>query len=312
MKTMKASRIHAYGGPEVLVYEDAPRPEPAKGEVLVRVHAAGVNPFDWKVRAGYLKESIPYALPLIPGWDLSGVVEAVGPGVRSWKAGDAVYAMADARKNGAYAEYIAVEEGLLSPKPKSQDHIHAAAVPLSGLTAFHALFIFGALQKGQRVLIHGAAGGVGGYAVQLAKWKGAYVIGTASAANQDLMEDLGVNEGLDYAAADFSKQVKDVDLVLDTVGGETRDRSFAVLKKGGILASTVGQPSVEMAKASGVQVKAVNNQPNPEVLRELGKLLDGGKLMAPVETILPLSEARKAHELIQTGHARGKIVLRTI
>jgi NADPH:quinone reductase-like Zn-dependent oxidoreductase len=258
---MKASRIHAYGGPEVLAYEDAPRPEPAKGEVLVRVHAAGVNPIDAKIRAGYLKEHIRYALPAILGWDLSGVIEAVGPGVKAWKAGDAVYAMGDVTRNGAYAEYATIDEGLLAPKPKSQDHIHAAAVPQAGLMAFHALFIFGTLQKGQKVLIHGAGGGVGSFAVQLAKWKGAYVIGTASRNNQDLLKDLGADEAIDYTAADFRTKVKDVDLVLDTVGGETQEKSFAVLKRGGTLVSTLGQPSIEKAGAAKVTAKAVNNQP---------------------------------------------------
>ena len=312
MADMKAIRIHAYGGPEVLVYEDAPRPVPGTGEVLVRVHAASVNPLDWKIRAGHLKDYIPYTFPLIPGWDLSGVVDSVGPGVAAFKVGEEVFAMADVQRNGAYAEYIVVEAGLLATKPKSLDHAHAAAVPLAALTAWHGLFEFAELKSGQRILIHGASGGVGSFAVQLAKWKGAYVIGTTSSQNLDLVRSLGANEVIDYTAGPFEKSLKDIDVVFDTVGGEIQDRSWQVLKTGGVLVSTMGQPSAEKAGRHGVVGKAINNRPDSGILTELAKLLDKGTIKVIVEMQLPLAEARKAHEASQSGHTRGKIVLLTV
>jgi NADPH:quinone reductase-like Zn-dependent oxidoreductase len=312
MPTMKAVRMHAYGGPEVLQYEDAPRPEPAAGEALVRVHAAAVNPVDWKVRAGHLKGFLDYPLPLIPGWDLSGVVEAIGPGVARWKKGDEVYSRPDLRRNGAYAEYIAVRETELGPKPKSLDHTHAAAIPLAALTAWQALFDAAGLEAGQRVLIHAAAGGVGTFAVQLAKWKGAYVIGTASERNRQFLRHLGADETIDYNETRFEDVVRDVDVVLDSMAGETRDRSWQVLKKGGILVTILGSASAEDAAAHGMRQAGVFVQPNPTQLEELARLVDSGKLRPVIEAILPLTEARKAHEMNATLHTRGKIVLRVI
>jgi NADPH:quinone reductase-like Zn-dependent oxidoreductase len=307
MPNMKAVRIHAYGGPEVLKYEDVPRPAPGPKEVLVRVHAASINPVDWKIRAGYMKEYLPLAFPAILGLDISGVVESVGAEVRTFKAGDAVYAMCDGSKGGGgYAEYIALKEDTLAPKPKSLDHTKAAAIPLAGLTAWHGLTETGALKAGQRVLIHGAAGGVGSFAVQIAKAMGAYVIGTAQARNQSLLRELGADQAIDYTAVPFDKAVSDVDLILDTVGGETEKRSWAVLKKGGLLASTVSQAA---SPIPGVTGKYIANRPNGQGLRELAKLVEAGKLRPIVETLLPLAETRKGHELSQTGHVRGKIVL---
>lgn len=310
MPDMKAVRIHAYGGPEALVYENAPRPSPEQGEVLVRIHAGAVNPVDWKIRAGYMKDFMPISFPAILGMDLSGVVEAVGPGVKLFKAGDEVYAMANMKKGGTYAEYIAIEEGILAIKPSSLDHVHAAAIPLAGLTAYHGLFEVGNLKSGQKVLIHGAAGGVGAFAVQLAKWKGAHVIGTASTRNLAFLRELGVEQAIDYTAKPFEKGLSDVDLVIDTVGGETQQRSWRVLKKGGILASTVGEPPVPADAPQNAVAKAIQNRPNAEALKVLANLANTGKLLAFVETELSLRDARKAHELNQTGHTRGKIVLR--
>jgi NADPH:quinone reductase-like Zn-dependent oxidoreductase len=309
MADMKAVRMHAYGGPEALVYENAPRPEAAQGEVLVRVHAAGVNPIDWKIRAGYLKEHMPYKLPLIPGWDVSGVVEAVGPGVTAFKRGDEVYAMANVQRNGAYAEYMVVEAPLLAAKPKKLDHIQAAAVPLAALTAWHGLFETVGMKRGLRILVQGAAGGVGSFAVQLAKWKDAYVIGTSSGRNLDLVRSLGADEAVDYSKGPLEKAVNDVDVVFDTVGGEAQDQAWKVLKKGGLMASTVGQPPQDKAASRGAIAKAIMNRPDAEALAELAKLLDGGKIKAEIGTRLPMAEARKAHEISQSGHARGKIVL---
>ncbi len=312
MKTMKVVRIHAYGGPEVLKYEDALRPELTSGELLIRVHAVGVNPVDWKIREGYLKHRLNHSLPLILGWDFSGVVEATGPGRGRMKVGDEVYSRPDISRNGAYAEYIVVRESEVALKPKSIDHIHAAAIPLAALTAWQSLFDAAGLGAGQTVLIHAAAGGVGSFAVQLAKWKAAYVIGTASKRNQDFVRDLGTDETIDYETARFEDVVHDVDIVFDTIGGDTQKRSWKVLKKGGILVSIVGPPSAQEAAAHGVREAAVFVQPSAMQLAEIGTLIDSGRLKPAVETVLPLSEARRAHELSQTGHTRGKIVLRVV
>ncbi len=312
MKTMKAIRFHSYGGPEVLAYEDAPRPTPGSGEVLVRVHAAGVNPVDWKVREGYLKEMLHHTLPLIPGWDVSGVVEAAGPGATRFKAGDEVFSRPDIQRNGTYAEYLVIRETEIAPKPKSIDHIHAAAIPLAGLTAWQSLIGAAGLTAGQRVLIHAAAGGVGGYAVQLAKWRGAHVIGTASEKNLDYLRGLGADEVIDYGRVPFEKAAGKVDVVFDTIGGETQERSWQVLKPGGILVSILGPPPPEKAEAHGVRQAFVFVQPDAEALAQLADLVDAGKLRPCVEKVLPLAEARRAQELSQTGHTRGKIVLRVI
>lgn len=307
---MKAVRIHRYGGPEVLKYEEAPRPRLRSGQILVRVHAAGVNPVDWKIREGHLKRSL--RLPLIPGWDFSGVVESTTPRITRFKRGDEVYGRPDISRNGAYAEYIAVRESEVALKPKSIDHIHAAAIPLAALTAWQSLFDAAQLKSGQSVLIHGAAGGVGSFAVQLAKWKGAHVIGTASQRNLEFLRELGAEETIDYQTARFEDVVRDVDVVLDTIGGDTQKRSWNILKKRGMLISIVSPPSPEEAVAHGVLQASVFVQPNLEQLTEIANLVDSGKLRSVVETVLPLSEARRAHQLSQTGHARGKIVLRVV
>jgi NADPH:quinone reductase-like Zn-dependent oxidoreductase len=310
MQTMKAVRIHKYGGPEVLKYEDAPRPKPQVREVLVRVHAAGVNPIDWKVREGEMKDLWPHTFPLILGWDLSGVVEELGKAVSQFKIGDEVYGLPDPTRGGAYADYIVVRESELALKPKSLHHIRAAAVPLAALTAWQSLFDAGRLQPDQHVLIHAGSGGVGHFAVQLAKWKSAYVFATASTKNQDLLRKLGVDEPIDYTKQRFEDVARNIDIVLDTIGGETQERSWSVLKKGGILASLVEPPSVEKAKELGVRATFVASHPNGAQLAEITKIIEAGRLAPVIDRILPLSEARRAHELSQSGHTHGKIVLR--
>ena len=307
---MKAVRVHEYGGVDVLRLEDAPRPDPGPGEVLVRVHAAAVNPVDWKVRAGYLREWMKYKLPMIPGWDFSGVVESAGPGADGWRAGMEVYARPDLSRDGAYAEYIAVRESEIAAKPKSVDHVQAAAIPLAALTAWQALFDAGGLRAGQRVLIHAAAGGVGHFAVQLAKWKGAFVAGTASARNHDFLRQLGADQLIDYTSVRFEDVARDFDVVLDTLAGETRSRSWGVLKKGGILVTVLGQPSQEDAKAHGVRAAGIFVQPNPKQLAEIATLVDSRKLKPNIDGVFPLAEAAKAHALGETNHVRGKLVLR--
>jgi NADPH:quinone reductase-like Zn-dependent oxidoreductase len=316
MATMKAVRIHAYGGPEVLRHEDAPVPEPRQGDVLVRVHAAGVNPVDWKARQGYLRQMIDYPLPMIPGWDVAGVVERLGPGAQGFAVGDEVFARPDLSRDGAYAEYLAVRATELARKPRTLDFVQSAAVPLAALTAWQALFeapapfVSAAVQRGQTVLVHAGAGGVGTFAIQLAKWRGARVVTTASGKNAAFLRDLGADEVVDYAKTRFEDAVRGVDAVFDTVGGETQARSWKVLKPGGVQVSIVGRPSEEEAKAHGARAAYVFVQPDAAQLAEIARLLDAGTLKAIVSEVLPLAEARRAHELSQAGHVRGKLVLR--
>lgn len=309
-QTMKAIQIHNYGGPEVLKYEDVPRPQPGKGEVLIRVHAASVNPIDWKVRAGYMKDFLPHSFPLILGWDVSGVIEEAGSNVSQLKKGDEVYSLPDHTRNGGYAEYIVVRESEVALKPNALHHIRAAAVPLAALTAWQALFDTAQLQPGQCVLIHGAAGGVGHFAAQLAKWKGAHVIGTAAVNNHEMLYELGADELIDYITQRFEDVARNVDVVLDTIGGDTQERSWKVLKKGGTLVSLVQAPSEEKGNQDGARGIRLGARPDGQELAEIAKIIDAGKLAPVLDRILPLTEARRAHELSQSGHIHGKIVLR--
>jgi NADPH:quinone reductase-like Zn-dependent oxidoreductase len=310
MANMQAVRFHAYGGPDVLVVEEAPRPQPGAGEVLIRVQGAGVNPLDWKARAGHVKEWLQHRLPLIPGWDVSGVVEAVGEGVSAFKSRDRVYGMLNFKLDGAYAEYVVAKAGILAPPPSLIDGIRAGAVPLAALTAWQALFDVAGLSYGQSVLIHAAAGGVGHFAVQFAKWKGARVIGTASAENIGFLQELGAAEAIDYKATRFEEAVREVDVVLDPLGGDTQRRSWQVLKKGGILVSTLGISSPEAAREHKVRGEGVSVQPDSAQLSQIAALIDEGKVTPVVTAVLPLAEAARAHELSQAGHVRGKIVLK--
>jgi len=309
MATMKAIRLHSHGGPDVLVMEEMPRPQVGAGEVLIRVHAAGVNPLDWKVRAGHVRAWLEHSLPLIPGWDVSGVVEALAPDVTAFKIGDEVYGMLDFLRDGAYAEYVATRTLNLAFKPSSIDYTQAAAVPLASLTAWQSLFEVAGLKSGQTVLIHGAAGGVGHFAVQFAKWKEAKVIGTASAGNEDFLRELGADEVIDYRSTRFEKAVQDVDVVLDTIGGDTQQRSWQVLRKGGILVATLGISSPESAHDRGVRGEGIMVHPDAAQLTQIAALIDAGDLKPSATTILPLAEAARAHEVSQKGHVRGKIVL---
>jgi len=306
---MKAIRIHQYGGPEVLAQVEMQRPSPAANEILIKVKAASINPFDWKVRAGHMKDFLPLALPATLGADVSGTVEEVGPGAARFKRGDEVYASLGL-EGGGYAEYTVAKETIVAGKPSTLDHVHAAAVPVAGLTAWQALFEVAQLRAGQKVLIHGAAGGVGIFAVQFAKERGAYVIGTASSKNQAFLRELGVDKVIDYQQTRFEDVVHDADVVLDTIGGDTQERSFKALKKGGILVSIVQPPSEELAAKYGVRAVFYGGHPSSSDLAEIGRLIDSGKAKVVIETVLPLVEARRAHELSQSGHARGKIVLK--
>jgi NADPH:quinone reductase-like Zn-dependent oxidoreductase len=258
-----------------------------------------------------MKDHIPLPLPFIPGWDVSLVVEAVDSGTTKCEKGDEVYTRLDVTAHGfgAYAEYVVVKDIETALKPKSIDHVHAATIPVGAVTAWRALFDAAGLKEGQKILIHGAAGGVGSFAVQLAKWKGAYVIGTASTRNQAFLRQLGVDEPIDYEKTEFEDVVHDVDVVFDAIGGDTQKRSWKTLNRGGILVSIVGLPSEDEAANHGVRSAFVSAQGGSSLLAELATLVDSGKIRPMVETVMPLSEARHAHELNETGHARGKIVL---
>ena len=313
LQIMKAVRTHNYGGPEVLKYEDTPRPQVvAPTEMLIRVHAAGLNPVDSAIRDGQVKEIFPVKFPWIPGSDVSGVVEEVGGNVTRFKTNDEVFALLNPAKGGAYAEYVVVRESDVALKPKSLQHIRAAAIPVAAITAWNALFETGQLQAGQRVLIHGGAGGVGHFAVQLSKRKGAHVIATASAKNHELIFELGADEVIDYHAQKFENVARNVDIVLDTIGSDTQERSWKVLKKGGILVSIVQPPSEEMAKAVSARGAMLQSRPDGAKFAEIAKIFDSGNLAPVIDRILPLSEARRAQELSQSGHTRGKIVLRVV
>jgi NADPH:quinone reductase-like Zn-dependent oxidoreductase len=303
-KTMKAVQIHAFGGPEVLRYEDVPLPKPKPNEILVRVRAAGVNPVDWKIREGHLSGS----LPMIMGVDFSAVVESVGSGVTKFRPGDAVFGQV-ADESGSYAEYALTMESYLARKPEGLDDIRAAALPVAGLVAWQALFDTAKLTSGQTALIHGASGGVGRFAVQFAKCKGARVIGTASGDHVGQVRQLGADEVIDYRKTKFEEVAREVDVVLDTVGGETQERSWKVLKRGGVLVSLVQPPSAEKAAAQGARGFIVYQKGNGEQLATIADLVTKGKVKVNVETVLPLQEARKAQEMSQSGHAGGKIVL---
>jgi NADPH:quinone reductase-like Zn-dependent oxidoreductase len=310
---MKAIRIHGRGGPERLVYEDVPQPHPGQGEVLVRVYATGVIASELSWDETYeTKAGSKRVLP-IPGRDLSGVVEEVGPGTPTLTKGSQVYAMTGYGRDGAEAEFTIALPSELAPKPRTLDYVQAAAVPLTALTAWQALFDHASLVAGQTVLIHGAAGGVGVFAVQLAHWAGAHVIATASARNRDFLHELGANEVIDYTTTRFEDGVHDVDLVFDTVGGDTLQRSWQVIKPGGVLVTIVSpQPSFEKAKAHGIHPFWFIVEPNRDELIQVGTLIDSGHLRPIIDTVFPLSQARQAYEQGARGHTRGKIVLRVV
>lgn len=309
MATMKAVRIHEYGGPEVLTYQDVPVPAVADGEVLIRVYGAGVNPVDVAIRAGYMAEYLNVNLPLVLGCDVSGEIEALGANVTNFKKGDQVYARADVARDGAYGEYVVVRAADVAFKPKTLDHTTAGATPHAALSAWQTLVEAAGLTAGQTALIHGAAGGVGSFAVQFGKMRGARVIGTASQNHLDYVRELGADQVIDYNATRFEEAVRDVDVVLDLVGGETQERSWSVIKKGGALVSLVQPPSRQAAAAHGVHPHFIAVQAHGPQLAQVANAIDAGHIKTMVSQALPLSDARKAHELIQTRHTRGKIVL---
>ena len=303
---IKAIRFHEYGGSEKLVLETIPRPVPKANEVLIKVHFAGVNPVDWKFRAGYLKDFMPVQLPFVPGIDVSGTIEELGSEVKGLKKGQAVFGVA----NGAYAEYAIASANDITAKPDSLRFELAATLPVGALTAWQAVEDAG-IKAGQTVAVLGAAGGVGLFAVQFARAKGAKVIGTASSANLEYVKSLGAEKSVDYTKGPLETEIKNVDVVIDTVGGETLEKSYGLLTKGGVLVTMAGQVSEEKAKAHGV--KALSSRRGPtEKLKMIGEMAAAKTLRAEVGKIFPLAEARGAQDLSQTRHGRGRIVLRVL
>ena len=308
--TMKAVVIHEYGGPEVLKYEDVPQPEPKQDQLRIHVIAAGVNPVDGMIRSGMFDKEGPRAFPVILGGDISGVVERVGSNITKFKSGDPVFAYVSLDNSGGYAQYAVVTEREAAPKPKSLTYVEAAAVPIVALTAWQALIDTAKLKAGQTVLIHGGSGGVGSFAIQIAKAHGAKVIATASTANQELLKQLGADVAIDYTKQNFENVAKDVDVVLDSIGKDTLARSYGVVKKGGIIVSLVARPDPAELEKHGIRGEALSVDPNSDELSEIGKLIDEKKINVIVSQTFPLSEARKAQEQVATGHTRGKIVLK--
>ncbi len=310
MATMKAVRIHEFGGPDKLVYEDAPKPEAEDGKVLIKIAAAGINPVDSMIEAGKMEAMVTHALPLILGWDVAGTVEAVGPGVTSFKPGDAVFAYGDIRVNGAYAEYISLPAAIVCPKPQSLNFAEAGSIPLAGTTAWEALFEQANLQSGQTILVHGAGGAVGGFAVQFAKAKGATVFATATGDDVAYVQGLGADTVIDYKTEKFEDKAQSLDAVLDTLSGDTRARSWATLRDGGVLVSTLpGADAPADAAARGIVGKSFSAHPEGAHLAEIGGLVDAGKVKARVGAVLPLFEAKQAQEQAAGGHTQGKVVL---
>ena len=305
---MKAVVAHEYGAPQVLKFENVPRPEPREDEALVRVIASSVNPADPLTLSGKYAREFGTHLPLIPGYDIAGVVEKTGANVTKLKVGDAIYGYPTF--GGGWADYVTVKEYEVAAKPKSLNFVETAAVPMGALTAWQALIDVAKLHAGQTILIHGGSGGVGNFAVQIAKARGAHVIATASTANQDLLKQLGADVAVDYTKTKFEDVARNVDAVLDPVGKETLARSYGVVKRGGIVMSLVALPDrAELAKR-GIHGAAISVHPDAGDLAEIAALIDAGKIKPIVTQILPLSEAITAQQQAATHHTRGKIVLR--
>ncbi len=308
--TIKAIVVHEFGGPEVLKYEDVPKPEPKENEVLIRVIAAGVNPVDGMVRAGMFAKHSKNAFSMIPGYDVAGIVEKTGAKLEKYKPGDAVYAYIGLKEGGGYAEYAVATDKEVSPKPKSLTFEEAAAVPLAAETAWQALFDTAKLSAGQTVLIHGGSGGVGSFAIQIAKARGAKVFATASTPNQDLLKQLGADVAIDYTKQKFEDIGKDVDVVMDSIGKDTLARSYGVVKKGGFIVSLVARPNPAELEKHGIRGAPMSVDPNSAELAEITKLIDARKVKVIVSQTFALADAAKAQEQAATGHTRGKIVLK--
>ena len=306
---MKAIRVHAYGGPELMHLDDAPVPACGAGDLLVRVVAAGVNPIDWKMRSGAMAAQLPKPFPITLGSDAAGTVTAMGGAVQDFEIGDAVFFYAEFARGGTYAEYVAVDASQVAKKPLSVSFSTAAALPIPGQAAWTALIETAKVERGQRVLIHGGAGALGTIAVQLAKERGAHVIATASGDGMALIKSLGADEVIDYRTQRFEQVAHDIDIVLDTLGGATQEASWATMRKGGILVATAMPPSPERAAAAGVRAAFVFTPPRGAVLAQLAQRVDDGRLRVVVGGELALAEAAQAHRMGESGKARGKMIL---
>jgi NADPH:quinone reductase-like Zn-dependent oxidoreductase len=307
-KTMKAVVVHQYGGPEMLKYEDAPVPEPKENELLVRAIAGGINPADPLIVSGKYAKEFGTHLPLVPGYDVTGVVEKTGTKVTRFKVGDAVYGYA--LFGGGWAEYAVLSENEAALKPTSISFTETAAVPLAALTAWQALVDVAKLSAGQTILIHGGSGGVGSFAVQIAKARGARVIATASTQNQDLLRQLGADVAIDYTKQKFEEVARDVDCVLDPVGKDTLARSYAIVRKGGIIMTLVARLDQSELKKYGIRGEGIDVKPDGAELAEITKLIEAQKIKPIVTEVLPLTEAVKGFEQAETHHTRGKLVLK--
>ena len=312
---MKAVVINEYGGSDKLEMVEYPKPMPRQNEVLIKIHTTSINPIDWKIREGYLKERLPFHFPIILGWDLAGVVEKVGSKVKHFCEGNRVFSRPPTTERGTYTEYIAVDESLVAMIPKKLSFVEAAAVPLAGLTSWQCLVDFANIKEGDRVLIHAGAGGVGSMAIQIAKAKGAKVTATGSAKSIDLLKSkkVGVDHFVNYVTDDLSDS-GEFDIVLDTIGGETQEKSFYLLKPGGVLVSIVQPPDQIKARDNHIRAGFVWLEPNGNELAELAKLMEEDELKPLIDSVFPFSEEglREAHEKSQTGHAKGKIVIEIV
>jgi NADPH:quinone reductase-like Zn-dependent oxidoreductase len=306
--TMKAIVVNKFGGPDVLKLEDVPRPEPKENEILIKVIAAGVNPVDAGIRSGHYSKFFGPKPPFTPGADVAGVVESSK--IDKYKGGDAIYAYLDLDRCGGYAQYTIVKDKEASRRPKSLTFEEAAAVPVVALTAWQALVDSAKLSAGQTVLIHGGSGGVGTFAIQIAKARGAKVIATASTPNQDLLKQLGADVAVDYTKQKFEDVAKDVDVVLDSVGKDTLQRSYGVVKKGGFLVTIVARPDPAELEKHGIRGSSLSVAPNSDELAEITKLIEAKKIKVIVSQTFALADAAKAQEQAETRHTRGKIVLK--
>lgn len=308
---MKAIVINQYGSADELVEQDVPLPEIKDNQVLVELKATSINPVDWKMREGYLKEMLPYEFPIILGWDAAGIVKEIGKKVTAFQPGDKVFTRPKTNPTGTYAEYVAVEEDLVCSLPKNSSFNEAAAVPLTGQTAWVALVEISHIKKGDRVLIHGGSGGVGHLAIQIAKHFGAYVATTASGKNEEFVKSLGADEFINYKEQDFETLLSDYDIVLDTQGGETQEKSFSVLKRGGTLVSIAAPPDKEKATEKGIKTGYFFLEPDGERLQKLAELMENGKLKVTIGKTVPFTEEsmREAHRVSEEHGTIGKIVV---
>lgn len=309
---MKAAQYNSYGTPDVIeVVTEVEQPTPQKGQVLVEVQAASLNPFDYKVRRGYMKDMIPLTLPVTIGGDFSGIVTEVGDDVSGFKVGDVVFGQANVvgGGSGSLAEFTVAKAGSIAKKSEKIDFQKAAALPLVGVSVLQALIEHAQLKKEQKILIHGGSGGIGSIAVQLAKHIGAYVATTTSTKHVDFVKELGADEVIDYTSQDFSTLLKDFDVVYDTVGGETYTKSFSVLKKGGVIVTMAAQPDPELDKSHEVTTIGQMTQVTTARLEELSQLVDSGVIEVQIEKVFSLDEARLAYEYLETAHPKGKVVV---